>query len=124
MAGIYTKLDSQVDLHGFTDVDGEAKSESSSAKLPVKESNKLDAAAHDKKSGIHIRSAVMATLLRVYNDQALSEWRAPLSINTVVAILTAILKGVLAVPISGGAYGGSLAFQGHDSDRKTQDWVT
>lgn len=124
MAGIYTKLDSQVDLHGFTDADGEAKTESPSEEMPVEESNKPDAAARDEKSTTHTRSAwslwkweiisiilggaviaAMVALLRIYENKALSEWRAPISINTVVAILTALFKGVLAVPISAGAYG-------------------
>ncbi|KAK8928146.1 hypothetical protein H634G_10811 [Metarhizium anisopliae BRIP 53293] len=121
MAGIYTKLDSQVDLHGFTDADREAKTESPSAEIPVEESNNPDAAARDEKSTTHTRSAwslwkweiisiilgggviaVIVALLSIYENKALSEWRAPISINTVVAILTALFKGVLAVPISGG----------------------
>lgn len=124
MAGIYTKLDSQVDLHGLPDADREAKTASSSAEIPAEESNKPDAAARDEKSTTHTRSAlslwkweifsiilgggviaVIVALLSIYENKALSEWRAPISINTVVAILTALFKGVLAVPISGGAYG-------------------
>ena len=41
-------------------------------------------------------------LLRVFEDQDLTKWKAPIAINAVVAILSAIFKGSLAVPISDG----------------------
>ncbi|OAR01156.1 hypothetical protein LLEC1_06483 [Akanthomyces lecanii] len=41
-------------------------------------------------------------LLRVYEDKDLEEWKVPLSINAIVASLTAILKGSLGLPVANG----------------------
>ncbi|PQK16784.1 hypothetical protein BB8028_0006g11030 [Beauveria bassiana] len=41
-------------------------------------------------------------LLREYENKALSHWKAPISINAVIAIITTIFKGSLLMPISNG----------------------
>lgn len=41
-------------------------------------------------------------LLLVYQNKTLSSWGVPLSINAVVAILTALYKGCLALPVAEG----------------------
>ncbi|KAJ6443157.1 metallopeptidase, catalytic domain-containingprotein [Purpureocillium lavendulum] len=39
-------------------------------------------------------------LLRVYQDTSLSEWDLPVSINAILAILSALFKALLALPVS------------------------
>lgn len=43
-------------------------------------------------------------ILREYENKALSQWKAPISINTVIAIITTIFKGSLLIPISNGIH--------------------
>lgn len=45
--------------------------------------------------------AIVITL-NVFDDKSLSSWRAPISINAVVAILSALFRGALVLPISSG----------------------
>ena len=41
-------------------------------------------------------------VLRTYENQLLSRWTLPISINAIVAILTALFKGSLALPVTEG----------------------
>ncbi len=47
---------------------------------------------------------VSIVVLREYENKALSQWKAPISINAVIAIITTIFKGSLLMPISNGIY--------------------
>ncbi|EGX96760.1 hypothetical protein CCM_01418 [Cordyceps militaris CM01] len=46
--------------------------------------------------------AAIVAVLRVYENKPLSSWKAPVSINTVVSILSTVFKGLLVTPISNG----------------------
>lgn len=46
-------------------------------------------------------------MLRQFEDASLEYWKAPISINAVVAILSAIFRGLLFIPISNGQSRGS-----------------
>lgn len=41
-------------------------------------------------------------ILSVYNDRALSDWKGPITINAVIAVLSAIFKGFLILPLCRG----------------------
>lgn len=41
-------------------------------------------------------------ILRVYDGKSLHKWKVDISVNTVIAILSTIFKGSLAMPISTG----------------------
>lgn len=41
-------------------------------------------------------------ILRVYDGESLHKWKVGISVNTVIAILSTIFKGLLAMPISTG----------------------
>lgn len=45
---------------------------------------------------------VAIVILRAYENKGLSHWKAPISINAVIAIISTIFKGALIVPISNG----------------------
>lgn len=53
---------------------------------------------------------VIIIILRIYEGQELSSWKIPISINAIVAILSALFKGSLTLPISVGMYYISLLF--------------
>ena len=45
----------------------------------------------------------IVVILRVYQDQLLADWKIPIPINAVVAILSSLFKGSLALPVTEGA---------------------
>lgn len=47
---------------------------------------------------------VAIVILRAYENKGLAHWKAPISINAVIAIISTIFKGALIVPISNGLY--------------------
>lgn len=49
---------------------------------------------------------LIAILLSVFDDKSIESWRAPFSINGVVAVLSAMFKGFLVLPLSSGTSSG------------------
>lgn len=43
-------------------------------------------------------------VLRVYENKSVSKWKLPISVNAIIAILSALFKGALALPIAEGVY--------------------
>lgn len=51
--------------------------------------------------GIASFVAIVITL-RVYENKSVSKWKLPISVNAIIAILSALFKGALALPIAEG----------------------